>query len=353
MPQFQNFTSEDKIIETQKVTKGFFTGDLGNVTSFITGTLSASQNEYYLNMRQSGGTADEFSVAFGSYHGSASTDTVGQSKAVYWSMANLLLFPNELETQGFTFSSSAGSAVTQNDVYFLVAERARMKDRLNRKNWTLSLSGSTSAHVTSGTLLELTDDSDSAVATPTPVGPRYNIVSGSGGTVKVAATTRCYGHFYPNLGIMALSAQELSHSIGGVHKDSGSEATPPATGVGVTGNGFGKGYSTTSDREHYRLATAIIKGKSFTLRNEEDKLSTQYFVRAKAAHWNFSVNPTFSSGSTDATFRISEMTGNPTTFVTTIGLYDGGNNLVAVGKLTGAKVKSFVDEIICKVVLDH
>ena len=118
----------------------------------------------------------------------------------------------------------------------------------------------------------------------------------------------------------------------------------------LTGIGFG-GYN--NNTQHYKLASSIIQGKSFTLRNEEDKISTQYFVRAKAAHWNFSNNPTFGSGSTDRTFRISEMVGNPTTFVTTIGLYDGGNNLVAVGKLSGAKINSFVDEIICKVVLDH
>ena len=353
MPQFQNFTSEDKIVETQKVTKGFFTGDLGSVTSFITGTLSASQDEYYLNLRQTGGTADEFSVSYGHYHGSMSSDTpVGQTKAVYWSMANLLLFPSELETQGFTFSSSAGAAVTENDVFFVTAERARMKDRLNRKNWTLVLSGTNVGHPLSGSSISLTDDSDSVTATPTPVGPRFNVVSGSGGTVVSASSLKCYGHFYPNLGIIALSGKQLSASLPGANSTSGAVATPPAAGTGVTGNGFG-GSDGTNNKNHYRLATAIIKGKSFTLRNEEDKLSTQYFVRAKAAHWNFSVNETFKSGSEDATFRVSEMTGNPKTFVTTIGLYDGGNNLVAVGRLSGAKVKSFTDELIAKVILDH
>ena len=349
MPQFQNFTSEDKIVETQKVTKGFFTGDVGTATAFQTASLSASQKEYYLNMQLNGGTADEFSVSYGSYHGSASSDTPdGQTKAVYWSMANLLLFPTELESQGFSFRTSASTKVSAGDVFFITAERARMKDRLNRKNWTLQLSGS-GPHPTSASLLHLTDDSDSVVATPTPVGPRYNVVSGTLGNVVVSAATRTYGHFYPNLGIIALDGHALSHSIGGAHVDSGSTLVKTT----VTGNGFGKGYATAKNTEHYKLATAIMKGAGFTLRNEEDKLSTQYFVRAKAAHWNFSVNPTFSSGSIDATFRIDEMTGNPTTFPTTIGLYDGGNNMVAVGRLSGAKVKSFTDEIIAKVILDH
>ena len=219
---------------------------------------------------------------------------------------------------------------------------------------SLTLSGSTSAAGgTTGTHIVLTDDSDNVTATPTPVGPRYNVVSGSNGTVVSASSAKCYGHFYPNLGIIALSGKQLSASIPGANATSGASATPPANGTGVVGNGFGGLGAGVNNQNHYRLATSIIKGKSFTLRNEEDKLSTQYFVRAKAAHWNFSVNPTFSSGSEDATFRIDEMVGNPKTLITTIGLYDGGNNLVAAGKLSGAKVKSFVDEMMAKVIIDH
>ena len=47
------------------------------------------------------------------------------------------------------------------------------------------------------------------------------------------------------------------------------------------------------------------------------------------------------------------MTGTPVTFITTVGLYDGGNRLVAVGKLSGAKRKSFTEESIMKITLDH
>ena len=42
-----------------------------------------------------------------------------------------------------------------------------MKDRLNRKNWTVTLSGSLSS--AAGKKIELTDDSAYTAATPTPV----------------------------------------------------------------------------------------------------------------------------------------------------------------------------------------
>ena len=61
-------------------------------------------------------------------------------------------------------------------MYFIVATRGRMKDRINKKNWKLQLSGYTTT--SSGKTVTLTDDSEYATATATTIGPRYNIKSG-------------------------------------------------------------------------------------------------------------------------------------------------------------------------------
>ena len=55
-----------------------------------------------------------------------------------------------------------------------------MKDRLNKKNWTLILTGSNSAG-TAGITFHLTDNSAYETAYASPVGERYNVISGSGG----------------------------------------------------------------------------------------------------------------------------------------------------------------------------
>ena len=101
MPQFQSFTNEDKIVETTKVTKGFFTGDIGTLAgaSFVTSSLTSDQKEYYYNMQNP--SADQFSVSYGHWDGSGSNDTVGQTQAIYKYFGDLLLFPEDMESNGF------------------------------------------------------------------------------------------------------------------------------------------------------------------------------------------------------------------------------------------------------------
>ena len=48
------------------------------------------------------------------------------------------------------------------------------------------------------------------IAESASFGPRYNIVEGSAGSVHTAYTTKTYGFFYPDAGLMVLSANALS-----------------------------------------------------------------------------------------------------------------------------------------------
>ena len=82
---------DDKLIDKRKKTAGFFTGDVGTVnsSSFTTSSLSAGNKEYYYNLKVS--DVDQLSVAYGHLDGSGSADAVGQTKAIYWQFANLLL----------------------------------------------------------------------------------------------------------------------------------------------------------------------------------------------------------------------------------------------------------------------
>ena len=320
-----------------------------------TASMTSSQTQYYVNVREGTGTNDEFSVTFGHRPGSGSSDVTSHTKAIYQYFADLLLFPDEIETVGFQFSSGS----TEDSIWVLSGERARMKDRLNRKNWTLTLSGwtgSSAASILNGPL-SLTDDSDITAPTPSPVGPRYNIISGALGTaVDTAHATASfysgnepYGWFYPNVGLVVLNGNALSASIPGRHITCGSAETPSADTAG-SGVGFAVDTATTA-LNHNKFYQALQSG-SFTARSEEDQITTSYFVRARAAHWNFSNNPTFYSGS-DATFSIKEFTGNPQTFITTIGLHDAAGTLVAVGRLSTPVLKNFSTELTAKVNLVH
>ena len=352
MPQYTNITGEDTIRDTIKVTKGFFTGDTGTIagSALTTASLSSGQNEYYHNLQYS--SEDQFSVSYGHKGGSGSNDTIGQTKAIYKQFASMLLPDSDVEG-GFAVND-----VSQSDMYFIVAERARMKDRINRKNWTIQLSGSdvtlSAGHSAgsaggSGSLISLTDNSVNTASVATPAGPRYDVISGSNGT-QAANEFKRFGYFYPRLGIWALSQQQLSSSLPGTrgYIDSGSPVLTDSVGVG-----FARDESTDGTADNAgKLVNSIVLGGSLTMRNEEDQTSVAYFCRAKARDYNFSNNPTFASGS-DSVFRIPSFEGNPQTFITTVGLFNSNNMLIAVGRLSSPVHKNYQTEATIKVNLTY
>jgi len=94
----------------------------------------------------------------------------------------------------------------------------------------------------------------------------------------------------------------------------------------------------TADFEGARVNAAV---------NFKTKL---YFCRALHNEYNYSTNPTYSTGSTDntQTYRLEE----PETFVTTIGLFNNSNECLAVGKLSQPLRKDFGRESVIRLRLD-
>ena len=326
---------------------------------------------------------DQLSVSYGHLHGSGS-GAKNETKAIYKHFANLLIDPVDQavsHSRYFKFTGVSGSlgigsagvakSVSENnwedDMYFIVAERARMKDRLNKENWTLNLSGShgrtvidgtaiTGSGATTGSLgttLTLTDDSKTVTPTATHLGPRYNIVSGSDGTIIAASSSKFYGHYYPSVGVMALRAQMLSGSLPGAI---GNVDSSSFNNTGVHGNGLAPELNNDGTADNAIKLAQAIHLEAQTFRSEEDQTSRAYFCRALANDFNFSNNPTFSSGSNKA-LRNQDMVGYPHTFITTVGLYQtsagGSMELVAVGRLSSPVQKNYGTEATVKVKLTY
>jgi len=413
MALYINFSPEDIITdEANKVTAGLFDGGAGTLGAgaLITSSLSTTQKNYYFNLQYN--SKDHISCTYGHIGGSGSDNitTTRETEAIYKQFANYLLpastivswgdYNNEYIFQpgvkaGFQFTSGT----LEHDVYVLSVERDLFKDRVNKKNWTLTLSGSrttpnsgsfsssvspsTSWGGPSASLLQLTDDSKYREPLWTQVGPRYNIISGSTGIVSGSnydlsslnsdgATTK-YGWFYPHIGVMVLSARELSSSIPGVP-----EFVTASQGYngfwnygGGSDTGVGSGLApdlnnNATSNNAWKLARAIQLGTGhnnggLSFRNEEDQTSVSYFCRATAPHFNATNNPTFYSGSLqpegdtqpNGELQNLEMEGNPTTFITTVGLYDANDTMVAVGRLSKPIKKNFYEEAVIKVNLTY
>jgi hypothetical protein len=102
-----------------------------------------------------------------------------------------------------------------------------------------------------------------------------------------------------------------------------------------------------------RLSSGSLTAATF--QNNTEINSKIYLCRANASSFNFSSNPTFVNS---ANSIVVVPTGDDTglertfTFITTVGLYDGQNNLLAVGKLSRPVEKNDEKDLTIRVRLD-
>jgi hypothetical protein len=355
----------DKISQTEKVTSPYFsTGDttLSN-EDIITSSVADANEDYFFGISKTGtATTEEFNVAFGSTNGvGALTETGSKSEteAIYKQFASLLLAPTEV-TGGFFISRNnslaavpvnANASGKDEEIYVMTARRSNMKDRINKGTWTVTFSGSAMSEAggLSGSKLELTDDSANDSPTATPVGDRYNIISGTAGTISGSgASDRTYGFFYPDMGMLVFSATELSASIPG----SGSKVNTAAAFDDPSFFGFGFPSEKQDLNTGLRLVNCLRNSGSISFRDEEDQISAQYFCRVRSGQMNFSNNPTFVSGSLNE-LRQTTMKGNPNTFISSVQLYNNAGEMVAVGNLSTPLKKNFSSEATIKVKLTY
>jgi hypothetical protein len=356
---FTQFQEGDIVANQQEtVTKGIFSGDIGSLATFFTSsTQTSTQKRYYYEVFQSAstavGSAPQFSVAYGHRLGSGSADEGGQvndtpSKAVYSQYRLILLEPND---EKFSIGG-----VDTDEIYIINFNRARMRERLDEGNIEINiaaLSGSrvannvhTGSNVRLATgadirAIRLIDDSSITTATVGQSGKRYNLVSGSiENGVFNSSAPHYYGLLYPQMGIAVLNGDALDRSAS-FNTVTGSEvAGDNAFKLFVALSGAAANFT---DGSGDKLAMAA--------RNSEQVKSTHYFVRIKNGEYNFSNNPTFVTGS-NGDINQATFIKDPKTYITTVGLYNDRQEMLAVAKLSKPLLKSFTREALVKVKLD-
>jgi len=350
---YTKFDSVNDIVsnQTEVVTAGLWSDNLASLTTYYTASgQTTAQRRYYVDVYQDTPSADgaavQFSLAFGHALGSGS-DSQGQlndspSKAVYSQYRQLLLAPTD------TRFTTAGSGSTDY-IYVVNFKRNRMKERLDPGNWEIPLvpistraTNATGSVVTgSGAIIQLIDDSSIASATTGQSGKVYNIVSGSINSGVYNSTAPVYyGLAYPDYGTLILDGKMLDQKLSfATNVSSSSEGN----------NHFVLFHSISGSALFTDPATSDPYG--FLARNSEKVTSTHYFVRIKNAEYNFSNNPSYVSGSVGQIAQ-STFIGDPKTYITTVGLYNDSQELLAVAKLSRPLLKSFQREALIRVKLD-
>ncbi len=336
--------------QTETVTAGLWTDNLASLTTYFTASSqTTSQRRYYVDVYQdtpaAEGAAVQYSLAYGNALGSGS-DSQGQlndspSKAIYSQYRQLLLAPTD------TRFTTAGSGSTDS-IYIVNFKRNRLKERLDPGNFELPLvkilsraTNATGSVVTGSGIITLIDDSSIAAASVGQSGKVYNIVSGSiNSGVHNSAAPIYYGLVYPDYGTLILDGKMLDQNSGfATNTGSSSEGNNHfVLHHSISGSAF---FTNPSTSDKY----------GFIARNSEKITSTHYFVRIKNAEYNFSNNPSYTTGSVGQIAQ-STFIGDPKTYITTVGLYNDQQELLAVAKLSKPLLKSFQRESLIRVKLD-
>jgi len=337
MASFKQLEADDFVISSDSISATLWSTGNPTLTAFYTSSTqyASAAGNYYLSVYQTGSSEDtaevQFDIAYANEQGSGSllfdTSVNGKSytRSIYGQYRNLVLGD---ENASFTFGG-----VTQSDFYVINFERARYKEKLFLGSFNLTLSGSAANRQ-----LDLTDNSnDTTVVEYCDAGRIYQIVSGSNGSAYsgtgYTSNSGSYGILLPDIGVALLNAQAL-------------DLAQPA-GIALS---TGRNSNTDNDNVSKLFAT-INRGKSFKMNSEETISSDFIFIRARNSEFNYSENPSFISGSTGEVLFQSFINA-PQTYVTTVGLYNDTNDLVAVAKLSRPLEKDFTKETLVRVKLD-
>ena len=335
---FNRLEADDFVVSADSITAGLWTNSqVPAITTFFSSSTQAAGNsgDYYLNVFSNAATSSlEFAVNYGNELGSGSqaynldVDGKSPSSTIYGQYRTLVLGD---ENASFTFGS-----VTSSDFWSISVERSRYKESIMPGSTTLEITGPNG-------VIKLTDNSQVASSVVfNDAGRVFQLVSGSSGvpftTLQAngySIDSGSYGLFLPDIATYILNPRALSNdqADGGI----GLDATTTSA-------------LTIASNPNPNIIYAAITS-SFTANSEETITSDFVFVRPRSSQFNYSENPSFISGSTgEVLFPL--FINSPTTYITTVGLYNDTNELLAVAKLSKPLEKDFTKEALVRVKLD-
>ena len=343
---FKRLEADDFLVSSNAISSVCWTTGSPSLTNFFTSSVQVlgSSGNYYVNVFDTATTQSiQFAIAYGNADGSGSAvynpavNGLSPTSTIFGQWQDLVIGD---ENTNFTFG-----AITSSEFFALPVERSCYKESLFLGSLTLNLSGSAGS-------IKLTDNSNYVTSVQfSAAGRVFQLITGSAGVISstltrntsdgYSANSGSYGWFLPDIGTiilnpLALAAPAVSGGIGFVY--SGSAFSGSAT------------YSNQTNANS-QLFRAISGSTGFTLNSQETIVSDYIFIRPRSSEFNYSENPSFISGSTGEVLY-SSFINNPQTYITTIGLYNDTNQLLAVAKLSRPLPKDFTKEALVRVKLD-
>lgn len=351
------------------LTIGLFSGSQ-SPTCYLTSSIqTTASKQFYYDIVDCPNNCDDkpyYAISYGHSDGSGSVSngydaSDSPSKAIY---SQYRLKALEMPTTKFTFNDIIQTDfvgfVTEftnpKDIYVLNFYRDNLSDRLDAGNFEINLvelSGSQFANnvhtgsnvqVSSSnkilTLIDSSGDADETVLCGNDPMVSFDVVSGSisNGIYKENESSQIpvYGKVYPNLGIIVLNPGRLNDYL----------SFNTVTGSDIAGDNAWKLYTSISG--------AAALGHPLKARAVKTKTTNHYFVRVPTVDANYTTNPTYVLHTNEEMGKLKYncFVDNPTTYITTIGLYNDRKELLAVAKLNKPIKKTFENDILIKIRLN-
>ena len=343
---FSPLAPEDFVVSSDAISATLWSNGSPTLTTFFTSSTqeAGSSGDFYLNLYQTASTdaaaSIQFAIAYGNANGSGSANynnaVNGKSPTgtIFGQWQDLVIGD---ENTNFTFGT-----ITSSQFYALTFDRTRYKEALFLGSLSLKLSGSSGS-------ITLTDNSNYVTAVQyTEAGRVFQLITGSQG-VKASIGTRntadgysknsgSYGWLLPDIGSIILNPLALADFA-------------TSGGIGFQYSGSSTGSSAPINSPNRSMFQAISGAASFSINSQETITSDYIFVRPRSAEYNYSENPSYISGSTGEVLY-PYFINNPQTYITTIGLYNDTNELLAVAKLSRPLLKNFTKEALVRIKLD-
>lgn len=330
---FKRFDQDDVLISAESVTTSAWSNNVTTLSSFYTSSTqyNSSAGDFYVNVfnLDPSGSQEEIQFTVG-YANANGTGTVlynslvagkSPSSTVYGQYRSLILGDEE---SSFTFGSG-DNVYTSDGFYVISIDRGRYKEKI--------LPGSLELTLTNGSdTITITDTStNTTTQTFTDAGRVYELKANVSASVPNSGS---YGKLLPDVGLILLNEEALDAAVnkGGL-----------ALGTGNNTN--------TNDENPKKLFNAIVAGGSFKLSSQETISSNFVFTRARNSEFNYSTNPSILTGSGE--LRYDVLIDSPQTYITTVGLYNDNQDLLAVAKLSRPLLKDSTKEALIRIKLDY
>jgi hypothetical protein len=239
---------------------------------------------------------------------------------------------------------------SMNSAYIVSFSRLLTKDQIKKNSFKLTLG--VGAWATPWTTTKVLQDANARVdgqGVNTTLGGDYGVLYSSS---SPSATDVGVGVVFYQAGIAVITSSVFETNVG---PGTWTQITDFAATYAAGGPASSSNLTTTE-----ALAQMSISGncdairhriQNITFNNSTEINSTIYFCRVPHNKFNYSANPTYLTGSK---IRVKNVGGDtPISYITTVGLYNASNELLAVAKLSEPLKKTPENELTIRVRLDY